>query len=275
MNNKENNNIDTTSTIKLEDLFNKLSIQVSKQDVVLEPTKIKFNELRNNRQQLNNKLVFKAIKSKNIDDIKKYSNENELERVLNETNKTIQDLLVSCSTNDIMNIILSGRISKKSSRQGNKDEETQLQICNNFSKNYGIFIEKLKNTEYRPSKIDGKIISFDEMKKNNILKTECLKSFDAKITRNMNAWIFAKVVYGNGGHQDNVFEEANILCEWIEMFHKTSNDLFVLLIDTDQITQVNILKEKFKHLKNILITDHYDFQKYIQQNYERNKYEQI
>jgi hypothetical protein len=54
-----------------------------------------------------------------------------------------------------MNKILSGRISKNSSRQGNIDELIQI---NELSNKYNIIIEKLNITDYIPMK-DGLIIS--------------------------------------------------------------------------------------------------------------------
>ena len=80
-----------------------------------------------------------------------------------------------------------------------------------------------------------------DIKKRNIDLSECLKSFDGKITGLISGWIFAKIVIGSGGHQDNVFEEANNLCEWIIKFSDI-NDIYIILIDTD-------LKIKFDKLK--------------------------
>jgi hypothetical protein len=56
----------------------------------------------------------------------------------------------------------------------------------------------------------------------------CLKSFDAKI------------VIGNGGHQDNVFEETCNFCEWVLNFGD-KNDIYIVLIDTN-------LKIKFESI---------------------------
>ena len=72
--------------------------------------------------------------------------------------------------------------------------------------------------------------------------------------------MFAKIVYGNGGHQDNVFEEANNLCEWIIKFHK----------NTDLLIKFNKLKENYKEINNIIISNHFDFQNYIISNYPIN-----
>ena len=86
-----------------------------------------------------------------------------------------------------------------------------------------------------------------------------MKSFDARISGKVNGWVFAKVAYGNGGHQDNVFIEAHEFGEWAQKYGK-ENEIYVLLIDTDLITQFKELKEKFNQ-SNIWICNHFEFQK--------------
>ena len=83
---------------------------------------INFKNIRIEKQKYNNNLIFKLIKEENIDELIKISNKNELDRVLEETNLNIIELISLCKSNDIMNKILSGRISKNSSRQCNIDE---------------------------------------------------------------------------------------------------------------------------------------------------------
>ena len=101
---------------------------------------------------------------------------------------------------------------------------------------------------------DGSIVS-KQFKKN--IKDKTLKSFDAKISGVINGFMFAKIVYGSGGHQDNVFEEANNLCEWIVKFHKNNELLFVLIIDTDLLIKFNKLKDYYKDIKNIIISSNF------------------
>jgi hypothetical protein len=66
---------------------------------------------------------------------------------------------------------------------------------------------------------------------------------------------------GNGGHQDNVFEEAHTFCEWVCKFGNTT-ELYVVLIDTDLTSQFNELKKKY-HKNNLLVVNHVDFQQYM------------
>jgi len=133
---------------------------------------------------------------------------------------------------------------------------------NDLSKYYNIYVEKLNVIDYIPMD-DGSISS-----NKNTNKT--LKSFDAKISGIINGFMFAKIVYGCGGHQDNVFEEANNLCEWIIKFHKNNENVFVIIIDTDLLHKFNKLKDKYIYIKNIIISNHYDFQNYIISNFPIN-----
>ena len=223
-------------------------------------------EWREKRQQQNDALLFDAIKKLDKMTVLQHCNNNELERVLSSTSLSMETLMEQCAQNDVMNILLSGRISKKASRQGTKDEEEQLQICNIHSQKYGIQLQKLNTTDFRPKKT-GEILSKTEMKKRGVQKDDCLKSFDARITGKMDAWVFAKVVFGTGGHQDNVFEEADQLCKWVETYHPNEDTKYIFLIDTDLQDKWDVLKTKYQEIKNIMITNHHIFQKYITEHY--------
>lgn len=101
------------------------------------------------------------------------------------------------------------------------------------------------------------------MKQKNITKDKCLKSFDAKITGKINGWLSAKITFGNGGHQDNVFEEEDTLCLWWKKYYKNKEDKLVILIDTNLEKEFITLKNKYKICKNIIITNHFEFQNYM------------
>lgn len=243
----------------------------------IKPTAIQIDwaNMRNERQKVNNMKVFDAIKEKNMNEFHKNVNDKELERTLNDIklmpeNKltTAEELVAECAKdgNDLLCIITSGKISKNASRQGTKDETAQLDISNTTSSKVGINIENLSATAYRPTK-DGLIISSNEMKEKNIPKDMCLKSFDAKISGKIEGWIFAKVVFGSGGHQDNVFEEADSMCEWVSKYKQDGSELYVMMIDTDLISKFDILKNKYISTKNLMVTNHYDFQNYLIDKY--------
>lgn len=92
-----------------------------------------------------------------------------------------------------------------------------------------------------------------------------MKSFDAKISGKCNGWIFAKMTYSHGGHQDNVFEEAHHMCEWILKFGNVK-DIYVILIDTDLNKEFNELKVKY-HKNNLFVGNHIELQKHFIEKY--------
>ena len=230
-----------------------------------EPFIVDWKIVREERQRLNNSKVADLIAKNYISELLKTINTKELDRVLKEVNLTSNELFSQCRNNDVLRIILSGRISKNATRQGTKDEDLQISTCNHTSEKRGILVENLSATAYRPTK-SGFILTAKELKEQSISKDECLKSFDGKISGKINGWIFAKVVYGSGGHQDNVFEEADTICEWIVKY-RDMTEFFVILIDTDLQSKFDTIKNKYESAKNIIVVNHIDFQKYIIQNF--------
>ena len=91
----------------------------------------------------------------------------------------------------------------------------------------------------------------------------CLKSFDAEISGKINGFVCAKVCYGSGGHQDNVFEEMDTVCEWWKKYKFNTNEILVILIDTDLEKKQLRLKEKFIDIDNIKIFNHIEFQHHL------------
>ena len=233
---------------------------------IINPIEIDIYNIRNERQKINNQLAMKRIQEKVLN---KDINNEEYKRILLELskyNKTEKELLDECNDNIILLIILAGRISINASRQGTKDELLQIDTCNITLNKFGISMDKLSVNSYRPTK-NGLIVNNNDIKKNKISLNDCLKSFDAKLTGKINGWVFAKIVIGNGGHQDNVFEEAYILCEWIIKYGVIS-DIYIILIDTDLKTKFNDLKTKFNNNKNLIIGNHIEIQQYFIDKYQ-------
>ena len=224
----------------------------------IKPIKLDILNLRNERQKLNNILTYQSLKSHNIS---KNININAFNRILENLNFTDVELFTKCDNDDDFCKVTAMYCAINSSRQGSKDEEIQIKTLNITSRNFGVTIKQ--QNEFRPCK-NGTII-------NNTKKLDCLKSFDGKITGMINGWIFAKVVIGEGGHQDNVYEEANNLCEWILQYNKIHNkgidEIFIILIDTDLIEKLNELQKKYMYIKNIIIGGHIQIQEYIIKNY--------
>jgi hypothetical protein len=224
---------------------------------LIQPIHFNFENIRAERQKVNNRAVYESLVQQKLN--KKSCNEEELKRVLEDLDFTEEQLLVKCSQDHTFAKLLARDIAKNASRQGSKDENTQLDICNITASKFGVKIEDLPNFALRPTK-DGRIITkkeFDGMDKNS-----CLKSFDGKISGALEGWIFAKVVFGNGGHQDNVFEEAHNFGEWVLAFGNTDH-IYVLLIDTNLATPLQELKTKYQEQKNLLVVNHIEFQQYI------------
>ena len=75
----------------------------------------------------------------------------------------------------------------------------------------------------------------------------------------LEGWVFSKVAFGEGGHQDNVFSEAQEFVEWADKYDK-DDQFYVILIDPD-------LNAKFAELKakptkvNTIVCYHVEFQR--------------
>ena len=93
----------------------------------MECIKIDWGDIRTRRQDLNYITVDNALKN-NLS-LEKIINKNALEKVLKYTDLTEEQLLEECKDNKLVRKLVVMHISKKSTRQGTKDEEYQLQIC--------------------------------------------------------------------------------------------------------------------------------------------------
>ena len=219
--------------------------------------------LRLARQQSNNKKTLEALlhPATTEKQLKAISNDQEFDRTLEDLKFTFEQFTQRCRTDHAFAVLAARHISINASRQGSKDEAFVLTTCNETTKQFGVEITNIPNTEARPTKC-GKILSKNEYEKSGLKKNDCLKSFDAKITGKVQGWIFAKITFTNGGHQDNVFEEAHTMGEWFVKYGNPA-ELYVLLIDTDLIAQFNELREKYHKKNNILVVNHVDFQKYF------------
>ena len=150
--------------------------------------------------------------------------------------------------------LLARHVSINASRQSTKIERMQLDVCNCTD---AIKVRALGNKELRPTK-DGRVMTKQEFKQSGLKKNDCLKSFDGVIEGLVNGYIFAKVCYTAGGHQDNVFEEAHQFGEWAWK-HRDPKKIYVMLIDTDLDKQ---LAEKLKN-KYPMVMNHVELQEYF------------
>lgn len=248
-----NNEFDSLDKVQTE-----LSHEQNEISQHIQPIILNFQEIRKERQISNYNKVFTAIKNKNKKELRLSCNEDALERLHEYTGITI-DSLMQHNYDDMLLKTIAFGTSKTSSRQGCKDESLQITTCNETASKVGVFIDILGKDDVRPCK-DGRIILKKDFK--NMSKNSCLKSFDAKISGKIDGYVFAKVVLGNGGHQDNVFEEAFIFGEWARRFG-SEEMLYVILIDTDLMAKFKELKKHFNNIDNILVVNHIEFQQWV------------
>ena len=226
----------------------------------MEVQKVDRKNLRVIRQKENNDIMLRLLQRGDITLIKHYCNTKELSRLLEDLQIDAEQLLQKCKDDLLFAKVISRQISKMASRQGTKDEAFILKKCNETTSKVGIYVENLSTTAFRPTK-KGRILTNNQYKQSGVKKNDCLKSFDAKISGLVKGWVFAKVAFGEGGHQDNVFSEAHDFVEWADKYGK-DDQLYTVLVDTD-------LNHKFKELKqkptkpNTIVCNHFEFQRFI------------
>jgi hypothetical protein len=230
----------------------------------VEITYLDFQGIRRDRQTNNVTKTYNCLINDKRDEFYKLINIKIYEEHKKKYGYTDDYIFEKCKTCDVAASSLCELVSKKASRQGNKDETLQIKTCNDLckKKQIDISINSLSNKALRPTK-DGQIVSKIEMKDKSISKDLCLKSFDAEISGKINGFVCAKVCYGSGGHQDNVFEEMDTFCEWWKKYKFNTNEILVILIDTDLEKKQLRLKKKFDGINNIKIFNHIDFQQYL------------
>lgn len=247
----------------METITNAMKTMTIEDKCSLKPERRDFQNVRNTRQTNNNSIVYESLLEGDTKTLHKHINQKEYERTLTDLEYTDTEFIAKCRTDYKFAKLASRLISKNASRQGSKDETEQIRTCNIIANKCGVSIKNLTATEFRPTK-DGEIVSYSEFKQRNLPKDDCLKSFDGQITGKITGFISAKVVYGNGGHQDNVFEEMDVLADWWKNHkHGKCHDILVLLIDTDHLDKVLRLREKYSMCDTVFIFDHIEFQQYI------------
>lgn len=175
-----------------------------------------------------------------------------LERYLTKENLTRETLSKECSKNPLYARAIASMLSIQASRQGSKDEDYVLKGIGDYVKQFGYQVESLSPKAARP--IRGGGIAENVKVKDN--EEEYLKSLDALIWRGdyCFAYVFAKVVVGVGGHQDNVKREALEFIEWAQK--DSTVDHYVVLIDGEDYTTI-----KDYDSDRIWIVNHIELQK--------------
>ena len=144
-------------------------------------------------------------------DLEKICNKEQLKRTIKYLDIEFDDLIEKCKEDNMFCKLLSMNISISASRQGSTDEHFIFDECNKFLDNFDSKIKKLGVNDKIPSEC-GNILSKKEHDKKYTNRK--YKSFDGELVGKIHGWIFAKICYGSGGHQDNVFIEANEMAQW-------------------------------------------------------------
>ena len=228
------------------------------------PTRLNMKEMRLNRQKANDTTVLNALLNQDTTykQLVSVCNEEELKRNLQSLECTFEELKLQCRVSPTFGAVQTSKlISKNASRQGTADEDYVLKTCNATTKLVGVEIENLPNTAFRPTK-DGRILDKTAFNNSGLKKNDALKSFDGRLTGNVKGWIFAKITITNGGHQDNVFEEAHSMGDWIVKYGDPTL-LYILLIDTDLTAQFKELRSKYHNGATLLVVDHIELQQHF------------
>lgn len=216
----------------------------------------KFDVLneREESQKINNEIALNALLEKvKVSQINKFLNIENLKRVLKQENMTYEELLNSCK-DDFHTRNLARYLAKNSSRQGKRVESLIIEGVSTSMRKYGVNITACGVNDLRFTKT-GKVLNEKEFNKLNLNKNiDSHKSIDGLIDGVIEGYIIAKVVIGNGGHQDNVLHEIINYIEWVNNFSE-KNKLYVFLIDGKEFPELEIYKSN-----NLWIVNHVEFQ---------------
>lgn len=224
--------------------------------------KVDIEKYRKDRQLETINLVFEHIfKAQGKIESSNSVNINALQRVYDYVGMEI--VVEKSKTDESFTKLLALYISKSSSRQGSNDEAYILETLKTFMASLGIKFEKSNINSLVPIKsgsFAGQLLHRDDVQKNKISKTECLKSIDCLVIENITIIGYGtlKVCFGAGGHQDNVILETGDFVEWAIKFGDKTK-LYLVIIDSDH-TKISQLKMKAQPYENIWVVDHYEFQ---------------
>lgn len=234
--------------------------------------KVDIEKYRKDRQLDNINLVFEHIfKSQKQIESSTSINVNALQRVYDYVG--MQVVIDKSVADEPFAKLLSMYIAKSSSRQGSNDESYILEILKTFMASLGLKFEKSNVHSLVPIKsgsFAGQLMHRDDVSKNNIDKTQCLKSIDCLVLDNITIIGYGtlKVCYGAGGHQDNVIIEIGEFVDW-SIAYGDITKLYLVIIDSDH-ANMHQLKKKADPYDNIWVVNHYEFQQEFYKWYQLN-----
>ena len=196
-------------------------------------------------------------------DLKKLINFKSLDRLAELLQTDRESIYEKCKADYEYALTVAHGTSILASRQGSKDESFVIEEIDKHTSKIGVYVKALNNQDLRPTK-DGKLLTKNEFEKSGLSKLDCLKSLDGVINGAVTGYIFAKIVFGEGGHQDNVFHEASQFGDWAKEYGDTDK-VYVILIDTDLQNKYNELKEKYDSA-NVWVVNHIEFQQRLGNN---------
>lgn len=226
------------------------------------PINIDFKKVRKQRQVENDKRVFNNITNSKMNqkELNKCININELRRVEETEECECTELFKLARKSPEYGRLLGMMISKKTSRQGAKDEALQIETCNQIAEQCNINIKQLNNNDLCPTTC-GKILSKKNITKRGLSIADGLKSFDAKISGKINGYMSCKVTFDDGGHQKNVLNEMKALINW--WINTKQKSVLIILWDTNLEKKLQELKNTSKYHENIKVMTHTELQEYM------------
>jgi hypothetical protein len=172
-------------------------------------------QLRSERQSKLNAQLASDLFHGNVDAT--LINNKALKRLLEFKNMTKVELFADCYYNKSLADAVAFAIVKNATRQGIKDEALVLDYINSHSLHE---VTNLSVNAKRYDRID--------------------KSVDGVFSGKYKGDIFAKVIVGRGGHQDNVWLELKSIAQIAR--NLDNKRIYCLLVDTDDIPNFNKLK---------------------------------
>ncbi len=218
---------------------------------------VDIGNIRSERQIINYEETKKLlIDGTDIKEISSKINPKALNRLLEYLDITYDELLVECKNSEKICKLASMKISKNSTRQGKIDEKFIIEGIDSVVNKYGFSVKSCGVNEIRFCN-DGRVLDSKNFKEEKLNKNkDGLKSIDATIKGNgVDGYVFAKIVIGKGGHQDNVNIESINFIKWCRKYGD-DDKLYVVLVDGEDIGELKKMEGK-----NVWVVNHVELQK--------------